>query len=91
MPPLADKPDITTLMPASPRRELSLFDSICIIVGIIVATGIYRTSPDIAQQSPNVLWLIGLWLFGGLLSLIGRSATPNWPPRIRRKAAITSI
>lgn len=54
-----------------PRRELTLFDSTCIIVGIIVAVGIYRTSPNVAQQAPSVAWLIGFWLLGGLLSLIG--------------------
>jgi basic amino acid/polyamine antiporter, APA family len=56
---------------ASPRRELTLFDSICIIVGIIIGSGIYRTSPDIAGLAPNLAWLMGLWLLGGALSLIG--------------------
>jgi amino acid transporter len=56
---------------ASPRRELTLFDSTCIIVGIIIGAGIYRSSPDIAGLAPSVAWLMGLWLFGGLLSLIG--------------------
>ena len=56
---------------AAPRRELTLFDSTCIIVGIIIGAGIYRASPDIAQQAPSATWLVGLWLLGGLLSLIG--------------------
>jgi len=54
-----------------PREELTLFDSTCIIVGIIIAAGIYRSSPVIAQLVPNVAWLIGLWLLGGVLSLVG--------------------
>ena len=56
---------------ASPRRELTLFDSTCIIVGIIIGAGIYRSSPEIAGQTPNLTWLIGLWLLGGAFSLIG--------------------
>jgi basic amino acid/polyamine antiporter, APA family len=56
---------------AVPRRELTLFDSTCIIVGIIIGSGVYRTSPDVACLAPNVAWLIGLWLLGGALSLIG--------------------
>ncbi len=56
---------------AAPRRELTLFDSTCIIVGIIIAAGIYRSSPVIAQLVPNTTWLIGLWLLGGVLSLVG--------------------
>ena len=41
------------------------------IVGIIVAVGIYRSSPNVAEQAPSVGWLIGFWLLGGLLTLIG--------------------
>jgi basic amino acid/polyamine antiporter, APA family len=65
-------PPPTSASPSSvPRRELTLFDSTCIIVGIIIGSGIYRTSPDVAQLAPNATWLVGLWLLGGLLSLIG--------------------
>ena len=74
LPPSALRPPPSPASPppsAAPRRELSLFDSTCIIVGIIIAAGIYRSSPDIARQAPSVAWLMGLWLFGGLLSLIG--------------------
>jgi basic amino acid/polyamine antiporter, APA family len=55
----------------SPRRELSLLDSTSIIVGIIIGVGIYRSSPTIATLAPNTLCLFGLWIFGGLLSLVG--------------------
>lgn len=56
---------------AIPQRELTLFDSTCIIVGIILGSGVYRASPAVAGLAPNVVWLIGLWLLGGLLSLVG--------------------
>jgi amino acid transporter len=55
----------------APRRELTLFDSTCIIVGIIIAAGIYRSSPDVARLAPSATVLIGLWLAGGALSLLG--------------------
>ena len=58
---------------AAPRRELTLFDSTCIIVGIIIGSSIYLSGPMIAGNVPNVAWLIGVWLLGGLFSLIGRS------------------
>lgn len=67
-------PQTPELRPPSegrPRRELTLFDSTCIIVGIIIAAGIYRTTPVIARLAPDVTSLIGLWLLGGALSLIG--------------------
>ncbi len=54
-----------------PRRQLGLWDATSIIVGIIIAAGIYRSSPNIAALAPNVSWLLGVWLLGGLLSLVG--------------------
>ncbi len=57
--------------PAGPRRQLTLFDSTSIIVGVIIGAGIYETSPTVARCVPGPGWLIGVWVFGGLLSLIG--------------------
>ncbi len=34
--------------PAVPKRQLTLFDSTCIIVGIIIGAGVYQTAPSIA-------------------------------------------
>jgi APA family basic amino acid/polyamine antiporter len=90
-----DRPDSQ----AAPARQLSLFDSTCIIVGIIIGSGIYETSPKIAaaasglgakfiasapwlgrlaEQSALVAGLlsdqsmiIGVWVLGGILSLLG--------------------
>lgn len=57
--------------PAAPKRELGLFDSTCIIVGIIIGAGIYGSSPVIAGQVPSVGWLFVVWILGGLFSLLG--------------------
>ncbi len=54
-----------------PRRELTLVDSTSIIVGIIIGSGIYLTAPTVASQTPSWPWLIGVWTFGGFLSLAG--------------------
>ena len=56
---------------SAPRRELTLFDSVCVIVGIIVGAGIYQSSPFIASCVPSTTALIGVWLLGGFLSLVG--------------------
>ncbi|OHB59270.1 MAG: hypothetical protein A2167_05545, partial [Planctomycetes bacterium RBG_13_46_10] len=58
-------------MPVMPKKELSLFDSTCIIVGIIIGAGIYQMAPDIAAGA-RYWWGVPLiWIAGGLLSLFG--------------------
>ncbi|MBN2491098.1 MAG: amino acid permease [Planctomycetes bacterium] len=58
-------------MPGRPRRQLSLFDSTCLIVGIIIGAGIFETAPQVAAAAPAVWVLFGFWIAGGLLSLAG--------------------
>lgn len=55
----------------SPRRQLNLFDSISIVVGIVIGAGIYETTPLIAQNSPGPAVFMMLWLAGGVIALIG--------------------
>ncbi len=56
---------------AAPRRELSLFDSVCIIGGVIIGAGIYESTPLVAQNVTDGSTLILAWLLGGVLSLVG--------------------
>jgi basic amino acid/polyamine antiporter, APA family len=55
----------------SPRKILSLFDSTCLIVGIIIGAGIYQTAPEVARGAGCRWGVLALWLAGGLLSLCG--------------------
>jgi basic amino acid/polyamine antiporter, APA family len=59
------------LVSATPKRALTLFDSPCIIVGIIIGAGIYQNAPMVARGVGSGWGLIGLWFAGGLLSLFG--------------------
>jgi len=54
-----------------PKKELSVFDSTCIIVGIIIGAGIYETAPTIAACMGSWISMLGVWLVGGLLALTG--------------------
>ncbi|MCS7089252.1 MAG: amino acid permease [Verrucomicrobiota bacterium] len=54
-----------------PRRVLSLFDSTCLIVGIIIGAGIYQMAPAIANGAGGPWAVLGLWFLGGVLSLCG--------------------
>ena len=52
------------LMLATPKQELSLFDSTCIIVGIIIGAGIYETAPTVARCLESETGILAIWLSG---------------------------
>jgi amino acid transporter len=56
---------------AKPGQQLTLFDAICIIAGIVIGAGIYETTPLVAGAVTTPVWLLAIWLLGGLLSLAG--------------------
>lgn len=58
-------------MQYKPKPELTLFDSTCLIVGIIIGAGIYQMAPDIAKGTGGVWGVLGIWVLGGALSLCG--------------------
>lgn len=55
----------------TPVKALSLFDSTCIIVGIIIGAGIYETTPTVAASMGGWGATMAVWLAGGLLALCG--------------------
>jgi len=57
--------------PAAPRRQLTLYDTTSIIVGIIIGSGLYETTPLVAQNVPSTAWLLAFWAAGGAFALIG--------------------
>jgi len=54
-----------------PKKELTLFDSTCLIVGIIIGAGIYQMSPDVAKGAGSWWGVLLIWTVGGMLSLFG--------------------
>ncbi len=58
-------------MGMAPEKELSLFDSICIIVGIVIGAGIYEITPTVASCMGGWGGILGIWLAGGFLALTG--------------------
>src|SRR5687768_9949591 len=55
--------------PAAPR--LGLWDTVGIIVGIVVGTAIFTTPPLVFQNVSGPWQALGVWLLGGVLSLLG--------------------
>lgn len=56
---------------SKPSRELSLFDAVCLIVGIIVGVGIYQMVPDVAKGVSGWRGVVAIWALGGFVSLCG--------------------
>ena len=55
--------------PDGPR--LSLWDSICLIVGIIIGASIYQYPPDIFKNAGSPFLGMIAWIVGGLVSIAG--------------------
>ncbi len=52
-------------------RALGLTDAAMLVVGCIIGVGIFRTASSIAALISSPALILGLWAFGGLLSLCG--------------------
>jgi basic amino acid/polyamine antiporter, APA family len=51
--------------------HLRLWDTICIIVGIIIGIGIFQTPPGIFGRSDGPLQALSVWALGGFLCIVG--------------------
>jgi amino acid transporter len=56
-------------VPVVPR--LNLWDAISLVVGIVVGTAIFRSSPAVFQNTGGPWQALGAWTLGGALSLVG--------------------
>ena len=53
------------------EAKLGLWDAVSIIVGIIIGVGIFDTPHGIFERVSHPAIAVGLWVLGGMLSLIG--------------------
>jgi amino acid transporter len=56
---------------ADPQPTLSVFDAVTIMVGIVVGIGIFKTPALIAGNVESEAAFLGVWVAGGLVTLIG--------------------
>ncbi len=68
---MTDHPPEKQSLQAAPRQHLTLLDSTSIIVGIIIGSSIYVSTPFIANLVPNLGWLVAVWVIGAVFMLIG--------------------
>src|SRR3954452_21743141 len=55
-------------------RKLGLFDSVAIVVGTIIGAGIFLVPNLVARSLPSTPWIVGVWIFTGVLSFLGALA-----------------
>ncbi|MEZ5286241.1 MAG: amino acid permease [Vicinamibacterales bacterium] len=55
-------------------RRLGLWSSIGIVIGITIGGGIFRTPAVIAGRVPDPVFMLGVWVLGGLIVLCGALA-----------------
>ncbi len=56
---------------AQPRPNLTLTDSVAMIVGIVIGVGIFRAPSIVAGSVGSEGVFLALWLAGGVISLVG--------------------
>lgn len=56
---------------ATPKPSISLIDAIALIVGLVIGAGIFETPALVAANTGTVGGVIGVWLIGGVVSLLG--------------------
>src|SRR5262249_20145081 len=52
-------------------RELTLFDTINIVIGTIIGSGIFLVPSQVARAVRTPGWMLGVWVIGGVLTLLG--------------------
>jgi APA family basic amino acid/polyamine antiporter len=53
------------------HRGLSLFDSIMLVVGVMIGSGIFIVSADMAREIGSPGWLLIAWVIAGALTVAG--------------------
>ena len=56
------------------ERRLGLWGSIGLVIGITIGGGIFRTPAGIAARVPDPIFMMGVWVLGGLIVLCGALA-----------------
>src|SRR5215469_15148819 len=52
-------------------RGLGLFDSVMVVVGVMVGSGIFIVSAEMSREIGSAGWLLMAWAFAGILTVAG--------------------
>src|SRR5580692_9812899 len=53
------------------RKALGLFDSVMIVAGVMVGSGIFIVSAEMSREIGSAGWLLVAWLITGVLTVAG--------------------
>lgn len=56
---------------AGPRRQFGVWHAAAVCVGMVVGSGIFRTTPLAAQNLGSPAALMAVWFLGGVVSVVG--------------------
>ncbi|MBL7999374.1 MAG: amino acid permease [Candidatus Kapabacteria bacterium] len=62
---------MSTQQNAKPHTQLNLLDATMVVVGIMIGSGIFIVSSDIAKEVGSAGWLLVVWLVTGVVTLLG--------------------
>src|SRR5262245_14340094 len=60
--------------PAGFQKQLGLFDCAMLVAGIMIGSGIYIVSAEIARDVGGAGWLLVVWGLAGLMTVLGALA-----------------
>jgi amino acid transporter len=63
--------DVAAVRDAQCASSLGLWDAVSLVIGIVVGTAIFRSSPLVFQNTTGPWQALGAWALGGVLSLVG--------------------
>lgn len=52
-------------------KVLGLFAAASMVAGTVIGTGVFKKAPILANNLPDVYWVISIWLMGGFFAFIG--------------------
>lgn len=70
------------------RRALTLFDLTMIAIGSSIGSGIFLTPALVARALPSPLWILGVWIAGGIMALCGALTFAELSSRLPRAGGV---
>lgn len=61
----------SNVKPRELRRDVGFWDSVALVIGSVVGTGIFRTPSEVCQYLTDPGWVLFAWFLGGVIAFLG--------------------